>query len=194
MAALHSQLAIAVRQRHLVMFKFRYLSLFYREYWRLMRFCRLFNRQVARWMNLIAVLANLSLNVLLIGVILFQRKLSPPERAVLFTFLAFQSAAALAGTLKLARWSDCFNIASSLLYSVQLRLASKNGDPLYRRSVMTTAKLRLMGFYEQVCRQERFRFSVGHLGKVSRKSLLDFAIVYSGLAMYFAKMVRKGRV
>lgn len=116
-------------------------------------------------------------------------------------------------------WSDCFTRAAGLLYRTQMRMTTweEEGDKgggkrrgeegekgkgvhllqLHRRAVMAIAKLKLMVFYEQVCPAgsssgSEFRFTVGQLAKISQKSMAEFAIIYSGLIFYVAKMIRRG--
>ena len=195
---LNGQLRTAVqfRQRQLAVFKYRYLDYFYAEYLRLLRYAGALNRAVARWLMLIAVISNLSLNVLLLGNLFFRRKTATvkgSEHLLGLVFITVQTTLAGAGSLVLSTWSDAFRRSQGLLYTVQLKvLAIKEGELLYRRSLIITAKLKLSAFYEQVCTTKVFHFTVGHLGAVSRKSLLDFVIVYSGFVMYVAKMVRRG--
>ncbi|KAH9396040.1 hypothetical protein TYRP_020120, partial [Tyrophagus putrescentiae] len=195
---LNGQLRTAVqfRQRQLAVFKYRYLDYFYAEYLRLLRYAGALNRAVARWLMLIAVISNLSLNVLLLGNLFFRRQTATvkgSEHLLGLVFITVQTTLAGAGSLVLSTWSDAFRRSQGLLYTVQLKvLAIKEGELLYRRSLIITAKLKLNAFYEQVCTTKVFHFTVGHLGAVSRKSLLDFVIVYSGFVMYVAKMVRRG--
>ncbi len=212
------------RQSTLPMLKYRHLDLFYGEYRRLLAQARYANAQVVSPVMAATVATQLALNLLATGFLLF-RRLYPGEQLLLVAFAAIQFLLATGACLGLTTWSEVFNRSSALLYRAQLvQLCGGGGggggrrswnevgegsqqqqqhqqqqqqqQQLYRRALLITAKLKLMVFFEQVCRRrgDEFRFTVGSLAKISRRSLYEFAFLYSSLVMYVAKMIHRGRL
>ncbi len=168
---------------------FRSLDFFYCEYWRMLALARLMNSQVVSGLMFFIFTSNLALNLVMISSLLF-RALYNSEKVIMLFFINLQSLLIVLCSFSLSAWSSCFCRSDGLLYSVQLRLMFN----LNNRTLITAAKLKLNTFFEQVCTKEEFRFSVGALGKISSKSLYEFALLYSCLVMYVAKMVSRGRL
>ncbi len=128
------------------------------------------------------------------------------EKAELLLMTAFQVVLVLAVIAGLVAITQCFYRADGLLFRVQLMLKSgkKEGGKndcaqrwlsLYREQQQCTrAKLKLAVFYETVCTEDPFRFTVGSLAKVSWEWSLEFAFFYAGFVLYVAKMIRSGRM
>ena len=134
------------------------------------------------------------------------------EKAELLLMTAFQVVLVLAVIAGLVAITQCFYRADGLLFRVQLMLkgsAPQKEEPrrndcaalrwlwsLYREQQQqcTRAKLKLAVFYETVCTEDPFRFTVGSLAKVSWEWSLEFAFFYAGFVLYVAKMIRSGRM
>ncbi|KAH9393604.1 hypothetical protein TYRP_021740 [Tyrophagus putrescentiae] len=55
---------------------------------------------------------------------------------------------------------------------------------------LISAKLKLAAFYEMACcSSDQFHFRMGHLGKITRQTLFEFALFYTGMVLYVAMMV-----
>ena len=195
MTKLNDSLAVALKQSHLVMFKYRFLAYFQREYHLLLGVARYTNVAIVSQLMFGTLLSNITLNVVMIGNLLFRRSLHISEKGVMLIVVALQTVLALLAVFGLTFWSSTFSQRSDrLLFKAQLVMASKEGDPLYRRSVLTVATLKLAGFFEQVLTTDEFRFTLGPFGKISKASFCNFALLYSGIVMYVAKMVSRGRL
>ncbi|KAH9392152.1 hypothetical protein TYRP_022177 [Tyrophagus putrescentiae] len=195
MTELNDSLAVALKQSHLVMFKYRFLAYFQREYHLLLGVARYTNAAIVSQLMFGTLLSNITLNVVMIGNLLFRKSLHISEKGVMLTVVTLQTVLALLAVFGLTFWSSTFfQCSDRLLFKAQLILASKEGDPLYRRSVMTMAKLKLAGFFEQVLTTDEFRFTLGPFGKISKAYFYNFALLYSGIVMYVAKMVSRGRL
>ena len=127
------------------------------------------------------------------------------EKAELLLMTAFQVVLVLAVIAGLVAITQCFYRADGLLFRVQLMLKSGKKESgkndcaqkwlsLYREQQCTRAKLKLAVFYETVCTEDPFRFTVGSLAKVSWEWSLEFAFFYAGFVLYVAKMIRSGRM
>lgn len=176
-----------------------YLEHFAAEHGRLLGYARESDREVISWVMLTTLLTNLAVNVLTIGKLLFAR-LCLKEQLFLWFAVGLQVALATASCGSLISWSACFNCSERLLFKAQVALVQARnglvsggrhrGPPL----MVTAAKLKLNVFYEQICTNDEFRFTVGPLAKVSPRNMLQFAFFYSGLVMYVTKMMVKGRL
>lgn len=173
---------------------------FYRpEYQKLLAFARQVDLQVSSGTILCLFISNLGLNLVLIAELLFRPALTTSDKVLMMLMVSFQMVLMLFLNLGLIVWSDCFTSKPErLLYRVQLcglvvcKLTAENQMRfLYKRALMVPATLKLAFFYEQVCSRKAFRFTVGHLGKISQHTLAEFALLYSSLVMYVAKMVKK---
>ncbi|KAH9408009.1 hypothetical protein TYRP_011662 [Tyrophagus putrescentiae] len=120
----------------------------------------------------------------MVGHLIF-KALSLSEQLVLVAITLLQLGFTLIGCASLIGWSSVFHRSDRLMYSAQQMLRH-----------LFSAKLKLAAFYEQVCcsSSDQFHFRMGHLGKITPQSLYEFALFYTGMAMYVAKMVRKDRM
>ncbi len=185
-----------------VLNKCRCLDFFYNEYGRLLEHARYVNSHLVSPIMFAALLTQLTLNLMTIGFLLF-RRLYPGEQLMLLCFVGLQFIIFPIGCLGLASCSEVFNRSSGLLYRAQLGLnvndpqtREQKQQQLYKRALLITVKLKLMIFFEQVCRRrgDEFRFTVGSICKISRRTLYEFAFLYSSLVMYVVKMMQKGRL
>ena len=99
--------------------------------------------------------------------------------------VGLQTLLGLLASLALIRWSDCLAVSDRLLFRAQLYLLKsqeeKQGNQLlYKRTLLSMAKLKLNTFYEQVAggaggvsSRDDFRFTIGALGRISKKSLCE---------------------
>ncbi|KAH9390444.1 hypothetical protein TYRP_023022, partial [Tyrophagus putrescentiae] len=186
-AELNNQLNIAIKQSHMVIFKYRYLDFFYREYRALLQLSRHSDAQVVNELVLFGFIFNITLNLVAIGNLIFV-KMSLPEQFVVFTIAILQIGISFTGCLQLISWSNAFCQSDKLLYTIQQVLESKQSEKLYKRVLKITAKLKLSIFYETVCSNDEFRFHMGNLGKISQKSLFEFIFLYSSFVLYVATM------
>ena len=226
MAEMNESLRIAVSQSTLTMFRYRFLGLFYGEYRRLRWLAWHTDRTVISQLMAAAFLSNIALNVVIIGHLLF-RAPSTAERLVMVVVVGLQTLLGLLASLALIRWSDCLAVSDRLLFRAQLYLLKSQEEKLgehhqllYKRTLLSMAKLKLNTFYEQVAggaggvsSRDDFRFTIGALGRISKKSLYEvscfqvfkviqslfyfyqqFFIAYTSIVMYVAKMVRKNRL
>lgn len=190
---LKDSLSIAVKQSTLKMFQFRYLDHFYSEYRTLLNFAYTINQSLVSQLLFTIFASNMAINLVIIGNLLF-RPLYRSEQLVMLAIVVLQTVLILSACLGLTIWSDFFGQSDRLLYRAQLILLREKGDHVYRKLVLITAKLKLAAFYETVCTRDEFRFTLGYLGKINSKSLYEFIVVYTGVVMYVAKMVRRGRL
>ena len=184
MAEMNESLRIAVSQSTLTMFRYRFLGLFYGEYRRLRWLAWHTDRTVISQLMAAAFLSNIALNVVIIGHLLF-RAPSTAERLVMVVVVGLQTLLGLLASLALIRWSDCLAVSDRLLFRAQLYLLKsqeeKQGNQLlYKRTLLSMAKLKLNTFYEQVAggaggvsSRDDFRFTIGALGRISKKSLCE---------------------
>ncbi len=180
---------------------FRFLTIFQSEYWQLLAFAWTINEKLVSQLLFFIFASNIAINLVIIGNLLF-KTLYTSEQLVMMAIIGLQTVLLLSACLGLSVWSKCYSgRTDGLLYRAQMMIKSgKTVDKDYElyvsswRSNVTMVKLKLMAFYEQVCTNDEFRFTLGYLGKISPKSLLDFFIVYSGFVLYVAKMVSRGRL
>lgn len=175
------------------------LEAYYHEHGRMLAFARHMNGHIISQLLGAIFASNIAINLLVVGSLLF-RRLYLSERLVMFLLISLQTFFALLTSLGMSSWSECFYENSSgctLLQRAQVRVlpvTSGQTDPLYRRALVSTAKLRLMAFLETVCTRRKFRFTMGSLGRISHQSLYEFLLLYSSLLFYVAKMIRRGRL
>lgn len=197
MKELNYSLAVAIRQTHLQMFRNKLLAYFRREYHLLLRVARYANEAIISNLLMTSFFSNMSLNVIIIGNLLFRTSLQPSEQVVMLTIVAIQIFLAFTSVFGLTGWSSSFGTSDRLLFKAQLVLStSKKGSSnrLYQRSVLTMTKVKLASFYEQVLTTDEFRFTIGPFLKISQASVFQYSMIYSGVVIYVAKMVRRGRL
>lgn len=175
-------------------FRLSGLHFFYQEYWSMLSFARHMNDLVISKLYFSIFVSNISVNIVMISNLLFQN-LSIIEKLIMLVIISLQTILILFSSFGLSAWSSCFYQSNGLLYKVQLGLATnKKNVRLYKRALVITTKLKLMTFYEQVCTRKEFCFTMGCLGKISHKSLYEFALMYSCMILYVSKMVRFGKL
>ena len=175
-------------------FTYRFLAFYYREYRAQLDFARHTDHHVGSGLMFADLFTNTSINLVMIGKALF-RPLSTGEKLVLAVMVPMQVSCTVVACLGMITWSEAFLKSDRLLYTVQLKvLVSKPEKECFHTKAMTTAKLKLSSFYETVCSTDEFRFHMGNLGKISKKNVFEFALLYSGFVLYVAKMVQKDRL
>ncbi|KAH9387752.1 hypothetical protein TYRP_008949 [Tyrophagus putrescentiae] len=184
-------LARALRQSTLFIFRYRFLESFRREHRWLLLTAQATNGSIVSRILLATLVTNLVLNVVLIGNLLFNRALGVSERVVMVIVVAIQTGTVSVACLTMISWSDCFTRAAGLLYRTQMRMTTweeegdkGGGEKRRRRGYVRPGPVP----------GAEFRFTVGQLAKISQKSMAEFAIIYSGLIFYVAKMIRRGRL
>lgn len=185
-------------------------------------FLRHFYRQF-RWLTLVAnqynkvgspliasgVIFHTVLNLLLIANLLF-RETSLLELTTAMLVISLQVVYSVLITSSLVSQSQAFSRSDMLLYRVQqtlLRLAGSDGFAereklrLARRKQFwgyweteILVKLKLATFYEILCTEHVFRYTVGPFVKLSWKAMYEFAYVYSIFVMSVTTMVRSNRL
>lgn len=185
------------KQTRLVMLQYRMFDFFHKEWQQMRNFAGHTNQQIVSPLLFTTFATNIALNLVMIGNLLF-RSLYNSEKIVMLAILFLQTFLVVLCSLGVTSWSSCFAKRStfSILSQAQQALlySNKTENKLYKRVVMTVAKIKLMKLFEHVCsyKKEEFCFTVGPLGKVNRNSLYEFTILYSSLVMYVAKMIRRG--
>lgn len=169
------------------------LNSFYSEHWRMLSFARHVNSHVISQLMGVIFVSNITINLVIVGSLLF-RRLYISESLIMLVLITLQTSFAIITCLSMTSWSECFYQSDSLLYRAQLNLATTKVDQLYKRALVSTAKLKLMVFFETVCTSKKFHFTMGSLGKISHQTLYEFIFVYSSLVFYVAKMIRRGRL
>ncbi|KAH9398878.1 hypothetical protein TYRP_018691, partial [Tyrophagus putrescentiae] len=186
---------------------YRTLDFLHAEYWTMLRLSRHCDQKVIGGLMFTTFACNITLNLVMVGHLIF-KALSLSEQLVLVAITLLQLGFTLIGCASLIGWSSVFHRSDRLMYSAQQMLVMQKPDVL-RQNVanenewkirmqqmhLFSAKLKLAAFYEQVCcsSSDQFHFRMGHLGKITPQSLYEFALFYTGMAMYVAKMVRKDR-
>ncbi len=182
------------------------------------------NDQLISRLIFTGALANLPVNLVMLGNLLFGR-MPPFAVATMLIGTIGQSTGPLIVVALLTAISASFYRSDGLLYKAQLTMVtstviydnehsnfsmskqnSKNescvkpGQKLklnqrfYQNKVTLLTKLHLAVFYETVCTKDKFCFTFGPYTKISHKSVSEFAFVYSGFILYVAKMVKSGRL
>ncbi|KAH9410098.1 hypothetical protein TYRP_009851, partial [Tyrophagus putrescentiae] len=148
-----------------------FLSRFYHDYRCLQSLATTANSQLTSRFLFISILANLPINLVLVGNLLF-RQLPPIAISMILICLLAQTFVPL--------------ILATLFTSIT--------DCLYRSDPLIRAKLHLAVFYETVCTKNKVRFTFGPHAKVCYRSMFEFLFVYSGFLLYIAKMIKNGRL
>ncbi len=184
------------------------LDEYYRQCKRLMAIAEASNREVVSGVMMAALLTNIGINLLIVSKQLLafnQNGLDPGplqhfETAVLLTFVALQTGITVVACAGMTAWSNSFGMtmAGRHLYPLQLMLVGRR-SPAQEQLPPTVAmrllaKLRLLSFYEQVCRRDRFRFTVGSLSKISRKTVGAAFFSYLSLLIFVVKLVQNGKL
>lgn len=200
MGELNASLVTALSQAQMPS-RYRFLTYFTQEYHLLLRMARLANESLVSSLLFTSFLSNMSLNVIIIGSLLFRDSLQPSEQLVMLAVVAIQTFLALTSVLGLTSWSSSFGTSDRLLFRAQILFltsmkaeSTKNDHDHPQQSALTLAKLKLAALYEQVLSSDEFRFTLGPFVKISHASVYKYALLYSGMVMYVAKMVRKGKL
>lgn len=188
-----------------------FLSRFYHDYRCLQSLATTANSQLTSRFLFISILANLPINLVLVGNLLF-RQLPPIAISMILICLLAQTFVPLILATLFTSITDCLYRSDRLLYSVQLALTvdhlavlnAENGSRnqqqkkqwrhLCQRSALILAKLHLAVFYETVCTKNKVRFTFGPHAKVCYRSMFEFLFVYSGFLLYIAKKIKNGRL
>ena len=193
---------------------YRMLDFLHAEYWAMLRLSRHCDQKVISGLMFTTFACNITLNLVMVGHLLF-KELSLSEQLVLVAITLLQLGFTLIGCASLIGWSTAFYRSHRLLYSAQQMLAMRRekeeeGPPAgalkrgervewkgrqWQWQALIRAKLKLAAFYEMACpSSDQFHFRMGHLGKITRQTLFEFALFYTGMVLYVAKMVRKDRI
>ncbi len=190
---------------------YRTLDFLHAEYWAMLRLSRHCDQKVISGLMFTTFACNITLNLVMVGHLLF-RELSLSEQLVLVAITLLQLGFTLIGCASLIGWSTAFYRSHRLLYNAQqmLVMRKEEGSPVgvpkraervewkrrdWQWQALIRAKLKLAAFYELACpSSDQFHFRMGHLGKITRQTLFEFALFYTGMVMYVAKMVRKDRM
>ena len=190
---------------------YRTLNFLHSEYWAMLRLSRHCDQKVISGLMFTTFACNITLNLVMVGHLIF-KALSLSEQLVLVAITLLQLGFTLIGCASLIGWSTAFYRSHRLLYNAQqmLVIGKEEGSPAgvpkraervewkrrdWQWQALIRAKLKLAAFYELACpSSDQFHFRMGHLGKITRQTLFEFALFYTGMVMYVAKMVRKDRM
>lgn len=189
------------------------LNRFYRIYRWMLFLGSAANSQLVNSILFTAVIANLPLNLVLVGNLLFGRQLPLDALVLVLLSIFIQTAGTLIVVVQLTAISNCFYCYSDrLLYQVQLALTSNYSNfftktsksrkdklqhqwqHLFHDTTLLLAKLQLANFYETICTKKKFCFTFGPYTKVSYLSVFEFLFVNGGFILYTAKMVKIGKL
>ena len=186
---------------------YRTLDFMHAEYWAMLRLSRHCDQTVISGLMFTTFACNITLNLVMVGHLIF-KALSFSEQLVLVAITLLQLGFTLIGCASLISWSTAFYRSHRMMYSAQQMLVMEQEEPVSvgrqktvengwkrRRQALIRAKLKLAAFYEMACpSSDQFNFRMGHLGKITSQTLFEFALFYTGMVMYVAKMVRKDRM
>ena len=194
------------------------LHCFYREHSWLEWLMRRFNGRLVSPLAYTGITANVVVNLVLVGSLLFRPQRRHSHRLPLgastlaVLIIIAQVMISLVATAGLTAISSRLYRSDRLLYRLQLALAGsqysdscevlpgnegKGGQRprqqwrhFCQSSRVVLAKLHLAVFYETVCTRDRFCFTFGPHAKINYKSVFEFIFVYSSFIMYVATMVK----
>lgn len=187
------------------------LGRFYVHFRWMVSIARKFNSVISP-LAIITIFPHMALNLLLIGNILF-RPLPLLERMIMLQIACLQIVYAFLLAGSLISVSQAFYRSDGLLYRVQQVLLRFSRNDVCNVAIKrkgqltmpgrcflsnwnaeTLGMLKLATFYETICSEDVFRFTVGHLVKLNWRSLQEFFYVYSVFVMYISTKIRNGRL
>ncbi len=165
----------------------RALARYRQEHCHLLRIAVTINDLVSSRLMIAAFLTNIFINVMLIAKLIFELPLRSAEAAVVILIIFAQTVFALLASLVQIAWSKALVSESSihLLYISQpmLRVMFKDQRQQQQQTssnfrglfstVMLIEKLKLSFYFELVCTRKPFKFTLGHLGGISKKSFFE---------------------
>ncbi len=189
------------------------LNRFYQDYRCLLSLATTANNQLISRLLFTTLPANLPLILVIVGNLLLR---SLPLVAILMIVMCSlaQTTRAVSITVFLTSIYSDFYRSDRLLYRIQLTLANyrfeystnktenQNSKLQHQQqwrhfrqsSALLLDKLHLAVFYETVCTEKKFRFTLGPHTKISYRSMFEFLLIYSGSILYVAKMFKSGRL
>ncbi len=163
----------------------RAVALFRKEHRHLLRVAVTINDLVSSRLLIITFLTNIFNNVMMIAKLIFELPFLSAEAAVVFLIILAQTAISLPACFVQITWAKALYSGASinLLYISQpmLREMIEEGKMQQQNSnfgglfgtVMLIEKLKLNLYFELVCTQKPFIFTLGQLGGISKKSLYE---------------------
>lgn len=141
------------------------------------------NNLVASKLMIITFVTNIFTNVIMIAKLIFELPFLSAEAAVVFLIILAQTAISLPACAVQISWTKALYSKRSIhLLFLSQPILKENGilpaqdqtsKPQTRdlfATLMIVAKLKLNLYFELVCTQNQFMFTLGQLGKISKKS------------------------
>ncbi|KAH9396794.1 hypothetical protein TYRP_003092 [Tyrophagus putrescentiae] len=185
----------------------RAVAIFRQEHRHLHEVAVTINDLVSSRLMIVTFLTNIFNNVMMIAKLIFE-PLLPMEAAAVFLIILAQTTISLPACFVQITWAKALYSEASihLLYVSQPMLTNDEqsgakfgnnnglGDGGLFGAVMLVEKLKLNLYFELVCTQSSFMFTLGQLGGISKKSLFEFFLGYSGFILYASKMFIRNRL
>lgn len=153
----------------------RQLASFRLEHHYLLRLSQHVNVHLVSRLLLALLLTNVLYNIVTLSVLL-RANVDQGEQIFLLLMIAVEGLLPLVTCSIFAAWSSAFYTCDRLLYRAQACLVRSDNALTYPKILL--AKLQLLPFYEFICTEKPFRFTVGQVGTISKRALFEVSLTF----------------